>query len=142
MVKAAWLYLNPMRTTCRLVKMNILSFIESIREGVRNNSLICKLLMLHIESLIMIGLKNDHFMIWTNQNSCYTAGSAQGVKSEKRNVGMYRERSYTCSHEPILCDNMYGTNVTNMTIYKWLNCRWSCLNADRRMCRITYSILI
>ena len=29
----------PMRTTCQLVKINILSFIEPIREGVRNNSL-------------------------------------------------------------------------------------------------------
>ncbi len=49
-----------MRTTSRLVKMNILSFIEPIREGVRQNSLIWKLLMLQFESLIMIGLTNDH----------------------------------------------------------------------------------
>ena len=31
--------LNPVRTTCRLVKRNIWSFIEPIREGVRENSL-------------------------------------------------------------------------------------------------------
>ena len=39
----AWITetLNPMRTTSRLVKMNIFSFIEPIREGVRKNSLIC-----------------------------------------------------------------------------------------------------
>ena len=33
---------NPMRTTCRLLKMNILSYIEPIRRGVRKNSLMCK----------------------------------------------------------------------------------------------------
>ncbi len=33
---------NPMRTTCWLVKMNILSYIEPIRRGVKKNSLMCK----------------------------------------------------------------------------------------------------
>ena len=57
------LHLNSMRTTIRLVKMNIVSFIEPIRVGVRKNSLICKFSMLHFQSHIMIGLTNEHFMI-------------------------------------------------------------------------------
>ena len=39
-------YINPMITTCRLVKMNIWSYIEPITECVRKNSLISKFLML------------------------------------------------------------------------------------------------
>ena len=39
----------------QLVKMNILLFIELIREGVRKNSLMCKLMMQHFQRLIMIG---------------------------------------------------------------------------------------
>ena len=56
--------LNPMRTTCQLVKMNILSFIEPIRERVRKNGLICKFVCIKI---------------WTNQKWCWKASSAQGV---------------------------------------------------------------
>ena len=74
-----WLILlNPMRTTCRLVKRNILWFIEPIREGVRKNSLICKFSMLHFESLIMIDLTNEHFMIWTNQEFVLEGYLVQG----------------------------------------------------------------
>ncbi len=72
-VDVCWLgldFLNPLRTTCRLVKRNIISFSKPIREGVRKNSLIYKLVMLHCQSFMIIGLTSDHFMIWTNQMLC------------------------------------------------------------------------
>ncbi len=62
--------LNPVRTTCQLVKMSIQAYIEQIREGVRKNSLICKFLMLCYQSFIMIGLTNEHVMILTNHTLC------------------------------------------------------------------------
>ncbi len=37
-------YFNPMRTTCRLVKISNQSYIDPITEDVRKNSLICKFL--------------------------------------------------------------------------------------------------
>ncbi len=52
--------LNPMRTTCRLVKMSIHANIEPIRKHVRKNNLMCKFLMLCYQSFIMIGLRNEH----------------------------------------------------------------------------------
>ena len=42
---------NSMRTTCWLVKINILSFIEPISEGVSKNSLLWKFVMQHFLSL-------------------------------------------------------------------------------------------
>ena len=65
-----WVFLNPMRTTCRMVKMSIQAYIQPIRKHVRKNSLICKFLMLCYQSYIMIGLTNENFMIFTNQKVC------------------------------------------------------------------------
>ena len=47
----------PVRTMCRLVKIKFLSFIELIRMGVRENSLIftCKLVVQKFLRLIIIG---------------------------------------------------------------------------------------
>ncbi len=61
---------NLMRTTCRLVKMNILSHIDPIRESVRKNSLISKFVIHCCQSLILIGWTSKHFMIVTNQKVC------------------------------------------------------------------------
>ncbi len=46
---------NPIRTTCRLVRWYFLPYIEPIREGVRKSSLMCKFLVLHFQSFVMIG---------------------------------------------------------------------------------------
>ena len=70
---------NPLKTTCRLVKMRIWSSIESITECVRKNSLKCKFLMYCYQTCFMIGLTNDHIMILTNHIWCYKASSAHGV---------------------------------------------------------------
>ncbi len=59
----------PMRTTCQLVKMRIW-YIEPITECLRKNSLICKFLMHCYQTCFMIGLTNDHIMIWTNHTWC------------------------------------------------------------------------
>ncbi len=48
-------YLNPMRTTCQSVNMNILAFIEPIREGVRKNNLMCKFVVQHFQRFFIIG---------------------------------------------------------------------------------------
>ncbi len=72
--------LNPMRTTCQLVKNNISAFIEPIKDGVRKTSLICKFVVQHFLSLVMIGLTNVYFKISTNQTLCKTTSRAQGVK--------------------------------------------------------------
>ncbi len=47
--------LNPMRTTCWLVKETVLSFIKPMREGVRKSSLMWKFLVQHVQSFIIIG---------------------------------------------------------------------------------------
>ena len=73
------LSLNSMRTTTRLVKMNILSHSDPIRESVRKNSLRSKFVIHNCQSLILIGLTNEHFVVLTNQKLCYKAGSAQGL---------------------------------------------------------------
>ena len=52
-------YFNPIRTTCRLVKMSIQACVALIRECVRKNSLMCKLLLLCYQTFIMIGLNNE-----------------------------------------------------------------------------------
>ncbi len=46
---------NPMRTTCRLVKWYTPPCIKPIREEVRKISLMCKFLVLHFQSFLMIG---------------------------------------------------------------------------------------
>ena len=46
---------TSLRTTCRLVKTNILSFIEPIRKGVRKNILMYKFVIQPVQSLIIIG---------------------------------------------------------------------------------------
>ncbi len=106
--------INPMRTTSRLVKINIVSFIEPIREGVRKNSLICKFLMLHFQSRIMIGLTNEHFMIRTNQNSHWKAGSAQGVKCD---VTCSRRR--ISGEKPWSACSLYMKSQQNMKTCVW-----------------------
>ena len=57
---------NLISTTYRLVKLNILSINEPIREGVRKNSLMCKCVIHNCQSLILIGLSNEHCMVLTN----------------------------------------------------------------------------
>ncbi len=69
-----------MRTTCRLVKMRIWSYIEPITECIRKNSLISKFVMHCYQTCFMIGLRNDQIMILVNHIWCYKASSAQGVK--------------------------------------------------------------
>ncbi len=64
------IYLNPLKTTCWLVKMSIQVYIEPIRECVGKNTLMCKFLILCYQSFIMIGLTNENFMILTNQKAC------------------------------------------------------------------------
>ncbi len=59
--------INPMRTTCWLVKTNIPLSIEPIRGCILKNSLMCKFVVLHFQSLILIGLTSAQFIIWTNQ---------------------------------------------------------------------------
>ncbi len=81
-----------MRTTCRLVKMRTLPYIEPITQDVTKNSLMCKFVMSHCQSLIMIGLRNQHFMILTNHKLCKKApgkkaSSAQGVKVDSDEGG-------------------------------------------------------
>ncbi len=61
---------KPIRTTCRLVRWNVVSFIEPMRESVRKNSLMCKFVMLNCQSLILISLTIEHFMTLTNQKFC------------------------------------------------------------------------
>ncbi len=68
-----------MRTTIQLVKRNMESFIGPIREGVRNNSLICKFVMPNCHSFIMIGFLNKNVKMLTNHEVCYKASSAHGV---------------------------------------------------------------
>ncbi len=80
-----------MRTTSRLVKWNVVSFIEPIREGVRKKSLMYKFVMFNCQSLILIGLTNELFMTLTNQKLCLKAGRAQGVKA-------YGHQHLPCSH--------------------------------------------
>ena len=50
--------------------MGIQSYIEPIREGERENSLICKFLMPYNQSFVTIGLTIEHFMILTDQKGC------------------------------------------------------------------------
>ncbi len=71
--------INSMRTTCRLVKIRIWSYIEPIRECVRKNSLICKFVMHRYQTCFMIGLTNDQITILTNHIWCKKASSAQGL---------------------------------------------------------------
>ncbi len=82
---------NPLKTTCRLVKMRIWSSIESITECVRKNSLKCKFLMYCYQTCFMIGLTNDHIMILTNHIWCYKASSAHGVKIK---TSLWKRLSY------------------------------------------------
>ncbi len=76
--------LNPMsmmRTTCRLVKMNSLSYFEPIRRGVRKSSLICKFVMQHFQRLVKIGSTSEHFMIM-NQSEIVLKGQVpRGLKT-------------------------------------------------------------
>ncbi len=59
-----WSPVNPMTTTCWLVKRNILSFIKPIREDYKKNWSLCGVAF---QSLIIISYTCEHFMIWTNQ---------------------------------------------------------------------------
>ena len=63
--------LNPMRTIFWLVKWNNLSFIEPIREGEWKIISCVSLWCTSFKSHIMIGLTKWHFVIFTNQKSCY-----------------------------------------------------------------------
>ncbi len=56
-------WINPMRTTCRLVKMRIWLYTEPITECVRKNSLISKFVMHCNQTCFMIGLRNDQVTI-------------------------------------------------------------------------------
>ena len=58
---------NLMRTTCQLVKMNIISFTEPIRESLQKNNLISKLVMHYLKSFIVIGCTNSDLVVVTNQ---------------------------------------------------------------------------
>ncbi len=69
LVKGKWWSLNPMRTTCWLVKNNILPFITPISDDVRK-SVIKKVEMLYCQSCFLIGLTNEDFMILTNLKLC------------------------------------------------------------------------
>ena len=59
-IKSHSLLVNPMRTTCRLVKMNILALFEPITEGVRKNTLICKFMVQYFQRLDIIGRTSEH----------------------------------------------------------------------------------
>ena len=52
-----------MRTSSQLVKLNVLAFIEPIRDGVQRNNLMCKFVMQHFQRLIVIDLTYKHFII-------------------------------------------------------------------------------
>ncbi len=62
--------INPMRTTCRLVKMKIWSYIEPIADFVRKNSLISKFVMHCYQTCFMIDLRNDQITILTTHIWC------------------------------------------------------------------------
>ncbi len=51
---------NPIRTTCRLVKMSIQVLLNQSEKVLEKNSLICKFLMLCYQSFIMISLTNEY----------------------------------------------------------------------------------
>ena len=59
-----------MSATCWLVKLNTLSFIEPIREGVRKNSLMYKFVMNYFQRLIIIGLTNEERKQKRKQSKC------------------------------------------------------------------------
>ncbi len=54
---------QQMRAFYRLVKMNLLPFIEPIIRGVRNNILMSKFVMQHYHSLIITGLPSGYFLV-------------------------------------------------------------------------------
>ena len=49
----------------------------------KKNSLIYKFVMPNCQSLILIGLQNEHFIVLTNQKLCQKGVSAQGVNFQE-----------------------------------------------------------
>ncbi len=89
-----WIYYRkPMRTTCRLVKLNILPFIEPIRKSVKKNSLIWKFL-----DTTLSKPSNDWTKKWRfhylNQSDTM-ASSAQGVNL--RHMGSWFQMGSPCT---------------------------------------------